>query len=309
MARLRTLKPGFFVNDELAALGPYAMLLFEGLWCHSDREGRLRDRPLRLKVEILPYFDVDADELLTALERACFIIRYDIDGVRYIQVINFRVHQSPHHKEAASIIPPPPGYVPPAPDPELEEMAEEPAPESPVLAPTRPVASRSVVGSGFMGSGNQEGTTLAKASAPPPAARVRVAPRPRAEPDESVHHEAFNALSEVFGAPASERERGIYAKAAKDLVMSKPPAFADEIPKLRDAWAELYNGASPSPPALVANLGRLRHHIQSPRAPPSNGRAPTRAAIREHNAVGAVAAIVKLAQSRGEIPPTLEGES
>ena len=43
--RTRLLKPGFFMNEELARLPVRARLLFAGLWCLADREGRLEDRP------------------------------------------------------------------------------------------------------------------------------------------------------------------------------------------------------------------------------------------------------------------------
>ena len=107
MARARTLKPSFFQNEDLAACGPLGMILFEGLWCHADREGRLEDRPVRLKVQVLPYFDCDCDALLSCLEKSGFIIRYEVEGSKYIQVLSFKKHQNPHVKEAASCIPAP----------------------------------------------------------------------------------------------------------------------------------------------------------------------------------------------------------
>ena len=107
MARARTLKPSFFQNEDLAACGPFGMILFEGLWCHADREGRLEDRPVRLKVQVLPYFDCDCDELLSCLEKRGFIVRYEVEGSKYIQVLSFKKHQNPHVKEAASTIPAP----------------------------------------------------------------------------------------------------------------------------------------------------------------------------------------------------------
>ena len=107
MARSRNLKPSFFQNEDLAACGPLGMLLFEGLWCQADREGRLEDRPVRLKVQILPYFEANCDELLTCLEKQGFISRYRVKDVGYIEVINFKKHQNPHVKEASSIIPAP----------------------------------------------------------------------------------------------------------------------------------------------------------------------------------------------------------
>lgn len=107
MARSRNLKPSFFQNENLAALGPMAMLLFEGLWCHADREGRLEDRPARIKIQVLPYFEADCNLLLTSLEKAGFITRYEVEGRKYIQVLNFVKHQNPHIKESSSTIPAP----------------------------------------------------------------------------------------------------------------------------------------------------------------------------------------------------------
>ena len=41
MARIRTIKPEFFTSDDICALSPRARLLYVGLWCEADREGRL----------------------------------------------------------------------------------------------------------------------------------------------------------------------------------------------------------------------------------------------------------------------------
>ena len=61
MARARNLKPSFFTNDKLAELHPLGRLLFAGLWTIADREGRLEDRPKRIKTDVsLPYITADA---------------------------------------------------------------------------------------------------------------------------------------------------------------------------------------------------------------------------------------------------------
>lgn len=123
MARMRTLKPGFFSNEALAEVSPIGRLLFAGLWCLADREGRLEDRPKRIKAEVLPYDKTDVDRLLSSLAEHGFIERYEVDGDRLIQVINFKKHQTPHIKEQASTLPPPcehranTGQAPPDPDP------------------------------------------------------------------------------------------------------------------------------------------------------------------------------------------------
>ena len=113
MARIRSLKIGFFENEELARQPYEARLLFEGLWLLADREGRLEDRPLRVKARIFPYDTIDADALLQLLHDAGFILRYAIDGVAYIQVVNFGKHQRPKADEAASAIPAPCLKIPP----------------------------------------------------------------------------------------------------------------------------------------------------------------------------------------------------
>lgn len=105
--RTRNLKPAFFKNDILGALNPLCRLLFSGLWCLADRMGRLEDRPLRIKAEILPFDDCNADELLTMLAENGFITRYSAEGKNYIEVTNFLRHQNPHMREAESIIPGP----------------------------------------------------------------------------------------------------------------------------------------------------------------------------------------------------------
>jgi hypothetical protein len=111
MARSRNIKPGFFLNDDLAECDPLARLLFAGLWCIADREGRLEDRPKRIKIEVLPYDNCDVDELLNQLAKQGFILRYEVGGNRYIQIVNFLKHQNPHYKESESIIPSPPGWI------------------------------------------------------------------------------------------------------------------------------------------------------------------------------------------------------
>ena len=106
MARARNIKPGFFLNDLLAEIEPLGRLLFAGLWTIADREGRLEDRPKKIKATVLPYDDCDVDRLLNELEKRDFILRYEVDGEKYIQITNFTKHQNPHYKEVKSEIPP-----------------------------------------------------------------------------------------------------------------------------------------------------------------------------------------------------------
>ena len=106
--RSRNIKPGFFTNEDLGVADPFIPLLFAGLWCLADKAGRLEDRPARIKAELFPYRgDMDVNGFLTELSRLKLIVRYSIgpDEQRYIQIYNFRKHQSPHHTEKHSVIP------------------------------------------------------------------------------------------------------------------------------------------------------------------------------------------------------------
>ena len=109
MARTRYIKPDFFTDEDIADLPLEARLFFIGLWCHADRKGRLEDRPKFFKVAILPFdeFDIEAIIGLLALAEKPFIRHYEVDGKRYIQIINFEKHQRPHHTERDSTIPDP----------------------------------------------------------------------------------------------------------------------------------------------------------------------------------------------------------
>ncbi len=107
MARARNIKPSFFKNEDLSELSPYARLLFIGLWCLADREGLLEDRPKRIKGELFPYENVDVDKYLQDLHDTGFILRYEVDGNRYISIPKFADHQNPHHREAKSKLPKP----------------------------------------------------------------------------------------------------------------------------------------------------------------------------------------------------------
>lgn len=104
--RARNIKPGFFINEQLAECCFAARILFEGLWCLADREGRLEDKPKKIKIQILPYDDVDADELLSELQDKDLIVRYVVNGCNYIEIPTFKKHQNPHMKEPKSVIPP-----------------------------------------------------------------------------------------------------------------------------------------------------------------------------------------------------------
>ena len=105
------MKPQFFFDEELADHPALTRLLFIGLWCLADKEGRLEDRPKYIKAEVLPYDDCEVEPMLTALHDSKFIFKYESGGRNYIQVVNFLKHQRISGKEAEGVseFPPPDG--------------------------------------------------------------------------------------------------------------------------------------------------------------------------------------------------------
>lgn len=112
MARARNIKPGFFMNEDLTELPFEYRLLFIGLWTLADREGKLEDRPKRIKMELFPSDNVDVDQGLAELERYGFVERYEVNGLRIVMILKFAEHQRPHHTEKASELPNKDGSIP-----------------------------------------------------------------------------------------------------------------------------------------------------------------------------------------------------
>lgn len=110
MARIRYLKPDFFIDEDLKNIPYEARLFYAGMWCYADKEGRLEDRPERLKVQIMPYDRIDPEKILQILSSnkstgKPYIVRYSVNGSRFIQILKWKDHQKPHHTEKESLIP------------------------------------------------------------------------------------------------------------------------------------------------------------------------------------------------------------
>lgn len=165
MARTRLLHPGFFRDEDLVSLPPFARILFEGLWTIADRAGRLEDRPRQIKLDVLPWDDVDVNDLLDQLDQKGLIRRYEVDGGRFIQVTQFAKYQSPHVREKASVIP----AAPDKPVPSTVPARNEAQLRSPVSDPVR-VSVSDPVRDPVSGSSEKE----QRRAAPPSSPNVKV---------------------------------------------------------------------------------------------------------------------------------------
>ncbi len=139
MGRIRSIKPAFFLDDDLAKLPFEARLAFIGLWTLADRDGILEYRPPKIKVQVFPYEIVDMDVILNDLATTGHIVRYCQNGQPYIKVLKFTKHQRVHHTECKSSYPQPTeedGKAPAVARVRIEdEMPFEPSPEKPKPKP------------------------------------------------------------------------------------------------------------------------------------------------------------------------------
>lgn len=204
MARARNIKPGFFSNEDIAELSFGSRLLFIGLWTLSDREGRLEDRPKRIRGELFRFDDVSTETLsewLDVLANKGFIVRYCVGKENYIQITNFVKHQNPHKKEQASSIPGPSEIVA---SPVITGQDRE-KPDHAGLIP-----SSLIPDSGFSDSPNSDSVTE-------PAPRV-VPFTARRKPEEPKEWEHTQEFRECWNRHKKNRHTESFALVAQMLI-------------------------------------------------------------------------------------------
>lgn len=108
MARIRTIKPGFFRDHDIAKLPLSARLTFIGLWTYVDDEGRGVDDPRLVKGDLWQLDDKHTvkkvDQDLQILAKAGRIERYEMNGRRYLRVVKWKQHQK-INRPSDSVIP------------------------------------------------------------------------------------------------------------------------------------------------------------------------------------------------------------
>ncbi len=106
MPRIRTVKPEFYRHYDLylaeVEYGLPLRIAFSGLWLCADKEGRFKWKPVQLKLDVLPYDDLDFLNVLVALAETGFIQYYEINGREYGVIPTFKEHQRITGSEATS---------------------------------------------------------------------------------------------------------------------------------------------------------------------------------------------------------------
>lgn len=111
-SRIRTIKPDFFRHEELylaeKETGLPLRVAFAGLFTVADREGRFKWKPNQIKFDVLPWDEIDFEQVMMALCDYGFIDRYTVDGKEYAWIPTFKNHQAINNRESHSTIPEPP---------------------------------------------------------------------------------------------------------------------------------------------------------------------------------------------------------
>lgn len=111
MARIRTVKPDLARHRGLYELEQETGIPMRFIWAMfptvCDKEGRFKWRPWELKLDILPYDDIDFSRVLDALLTRGYVVKYTSQNKEYGCIPTFKTHQVINNREAESILPGP----------------------------------------------------------------------------------------------------------------------------------------------------------------------------------------------------------
>lgn len=95
MARIRTIKPELFTSRTVSTYSDALFRTFTGLFCYVDDQGRGEDDADLIKADVAPRIKRKTprliEEHLTELAAGTDppLCRYEVNGVRYLHLVNF----------------------------------------------------------------------------------------------------------------------------------------------------------------------------------------------------------------------------
>lgn len=268
MARMRSLRPDYFLREDMADVSLEAHFLLAGLQILADRDGRLKDQPRTIKAQVFPFRDVDVDGALAELVRVRAVARYEVEGRRVIALLTWEDDQTPHPKETSADLPPPPVH-------QHGSVTHEIHASGKVADASR----RDPLGLG-VGIGSRDGcgsTSSAAADAPTgsQAALLDVPtegasepppkPKPRKQAD-GEHHALWRALEaeylRVMGHPYASGNGGADATAVKWLRETAKVSPEEAVRR----WGNLlaWSKSSPNGFPTVTGFKSLQQHWIAP---------------------------------------------
>jgi hypothetical protein len=103
MARIRSIHPGIWTDEDFVEMSAHARLFMLGLWNEADDYGVLEWRPTKLKMRLAAVDAVDPVALMDEIASAGFIVRVERGGKVYAVIKNFRKWQRPKNPSAPLI--------------------------------------------------------------------------------------------------------------------------------------------------------------------------------------------------------------
>ena len=258
MARIRSVHPGLFTDEAFMALSDAAQVLFIGLWTEADDQGVFEWKPVTLRARLRPAKDGSIEPMLSELEAANCILRYEISGRKLGAIRNFCRYQRP--KKPNSVFPTTPeirtytGLSGASSELDEDEAASVPKKEEPTPLQTPPVPPKSEKspqmedGGGRREDGKKAAVPVAPREAPADPPQAAAKPDARIEIGERVLAAAGidpNGWMEGFGhvsawlAAGYDLERDVLptVAAVASRAAYKPPKtlkyFAEAI---AEAW-------------------------------------------------------------------------
>jgi hypothetical protein len=105
MARIRSIHPGIWTDEDFAGLSMAARVLYFGILTEADDHGVFEWKPTGLKMRIFPADKISVEPLLNELISADKVSRVNIDGRDYGLVRNFCKYQRPKKPTYRHLLP------------------------------------------------------------------------------------------------------------------------------------------------------------------------------------------------------------
>jgi hypothetical protein len=110
MARIRTIKPSFWGDDDVCKLSRDARLLLVGLISMADDDGRFIATPAAVAGYVFPHEDIPTTKIrrwLAEIAETPMLTLYAVETRQYGVLPNYRKHQRISHPQPSPLPAPP----------------------------------------------------------------------------------------------------------------------------------------------------------------------------------------------------------
>ncbi len=233
MARIRSVKPDLCESETMARLSAEAERTFVRLWTHLDDQGRAKDDARLVKAALFPLHDdvtpAVIEEHLRVLAAEGLLVRYTVDGKRYMACPSWHEHQHPQKPRPSKF--PAPDDADPAPVPDASRTSRVHVPDG-----SGPVV---VVGGVEV---DVVGGVVTPAPAPEPSLALVPADGAPATPERASYPAEFEAWWEHYPRKVDKAQAAKAYKVARRTVSAEH--LLDAVKAHAAAW--LADGVDPA---------------------------------------------------------------